>query len=70
LDSVGALLAILISATAHNILHDFRRRAQQSRTIAPMATSTDQRPDPDLLLAKIKHQELLWPWQRSSGQKL
>src|SRR6202171_5959832 len=55
---VGALLVILISATAHNILHDFRRRAQQSRTIAPMAPSTDQRPDPDLLLAKVKQQEL------------
>src|ERR1700716_737620 len=55
---VGALLVILVSATAHNILHDFRRRARQSRTIASMATSTDQRPDPDLLLAKVKQQEL------------
>jgi two-component system sensor histidine kinase KdpD len=58
MDSVGAPFIILISDTARNILHDFRRRAQQSRTIAWMPTSIDQRPDPDMLLAKVKQQEL------------
>jgi hypothetical protein len=58
MDSVGATIGILISNTAHNILHDFLRRAQQSRTIAWMPTSIDQRPDPDMRLAKVKQQEL------------
>src|ERR1700720_5526 len=58
MDSVGSPFVILISNTARNILHDFRRRARQSRTIAWMPTSIDQRPDPDMLLAKVKQQEL------------
>jgi two-component system sensor histidine kinase KdpD len=58
MDSVGAVLAMQISGTAHNILHDFLSLARQSRTIAFVATSTDQRPDPDLLLAKVNRQEL------------
>jgi two-component system sensor histidine kinase KdpD len=58
MDSAGAPFVILISNTAHDILHDFRRRAQQSRTIGWMPTSIDQRPDPDMLLAKVKQQEL------------
>jgi two-component system, OmpR family, sensor histidine kinase KdpD len=58
MDSVGAAPVMQISRTAHNILHDFPSLARQSRTIAFVATLTDQRPDPDLLLAKVNQLEL------------
>src|SRR6202790_3672112 len=33
------------------------RSSSRSRTIGPMPSSSEQRPDPDLLLAKVKQQE-------------